>query len=91
MVGRSSHVMSVVKGRKSMNTSRKPKAHDSWTKKNVYFDNENMRFVGVAVRKIVCPECLGAGAIPWCDKPRPDEYDECHECDGRGEWFEPQF
>jgi len=50
-----------------------------------------MRFVGVAVRKIVCPECLGAGAVPWCDKPRPDEYDECHECDGRGEWFEPQF
>jgi len=91
MVGRSSHVMSTVKGRKSMNTSRRPKAHDSWTKKNVYFDNENMRFVGVAVRKIVCPECLGAGAIPWCDKPRPDEYDECHECDGRGEWFEPQF
>jgi DnaJ-class molecular chaperone len=84
--------MSTVKGRKSMNTNmRRPKAHDSWTKKNVYFDNENMRFVGVAVRKIVCPECLGAGAVPWCDKPRPDEYDECHECDGRGEWFEPQF
>ena len=70
---------------------KKPKPHTSWEKKNVYFDMEHMRVVGRAVKKVVCAECLGAGAIPWCDNPRPDEYDECPECEGKGEWFEPEF
>ena len=77
--------------RKDKRMVKKPKLTDSWEKKNVYFDMEHMRIVGQAARKIVCPECCGVGKIPWADKPKPDEYDICSECEGKGEWVEPDF
>lgn len=70
---------------------KKPSPTDSWEKKDAYFDKENMRIVGQAARKVVCPDCLGAGGIPWAVDPKPDEYDTCPECDGKGEWIEPDF
>ena len=78
-------------GEKPMKRMKQPKPHDSRHTKEIYFDMENMRIMGPGVKKVVCPECLGSGGLAWCDRPRPDEYDICPECDGKGEWLEPDF
>tara|TARA_R100001440_G_scaffold10132_2_gene18498 strand:- start:1554 stop:1802 length:249 start_codon:yes stop_codon:yes gene_type:complete len=39
-------------------------------------------------KTVKCPECEGKGYIEWGD--RYDEIEECHICEGHGEWLEDE-